>query len=416
MSHIPAPTGPHRGPTPSYLDLVRIREFATYWISQFISCIGDRLDQMAVIALVLRSISVHPDDRAATTILVFLFATLPYVVVTPLAAGLVDRLDRRRLMIGTDLYRAAVVLVAAFYYTTNQPIWHYYVVVFLSGCGTAVFGPCKLSFIPQLVPANNLVKANSVSSMTGTLGTLIGTFVGGQFIQLVAGEMIPPEQLPALEAGALATYESHAILAARGLLLADVVTFLISAWLLWRIRMPRGNPPYYMCQRIRECGGVDSLDPDSREVYRALTTRKQQPYFVDLIESVRYSISHKIGRRQLLLTAHLWLIVGVANAGLQAWAFGVLKLDEEAFSRVFGVLGLSMFFGGMAIGLGQRWFKPRLISTLLMLVLACLAPLPILSSSTGTLMLSIMPLGFVAGAVIIAIDSVYQLTIPNRLR
>jgi MFS family permease len=412
---------PQAGGQPlSYFELFKITEFRRYWISQMVSCIGDRLDQMAVFALILRSHAIEATEKGGATAMIFVFATLPYVLVTPLAGGLTDRVDRKKLMMATDIYRGLVVLIAAFLYTVNLPIWYYYICVFLSGCGTAIFGPCKLSFIPQLVPARGLVKGNSVSSMTGTLGTLIGTYAGGAFIAWMAGPLIPIESLDnavkAMSPEAVAAYGASATQAARWLLLVDAATFAFSFWMLWRVAMPKGNLPYYLNDHIRKIGGEKNLSPEARELVEAASAHARQPYFADFAESFRYCRLHGVARRQLVLTGLVWLIVGVAYAGANIRGINVLGANEEQMGIVLGILGASMFAGCLVVGLGQRWFKPRLVTSVAMLLLAASATLPLLATHWTHLLLAFIPTGIVAGVVIISIDSVYQLTVPNRLR
>src|SRR5215471_8032913 len=84
------------------------------WLAQVVSEIGDYFNNIAVLALVTR-------DTGSGMVVsgVMLSRAIPAVMAGPLAGVLLDRLDRKRIMIASDLIRA--VVAAAFIFTVNEP-------------------------------------------------------------------------------------------------------------------------------------------------------------------------------------------------------------------------------------------------------------------------------------------------------
>ena len=88
-----------------YIELLRAHpHFRRLWLADVASLFGDWLNTLAIFALV-RAIT----DSPAALGIVFIAKLLPSVFAAPFAGLLVDRLDRRRLMIVADLARAVVV-------------------------------------------------------------------------------------------------------------------------------------------------------------------------------------------------------------------------------------------------------------------------------------------------------------------
>jgi MFS family permease len=84
-------------PTP----LRRNRDFMLLWVGQAVSLLGSRITSIAIPLLVYATTG----SPAAVGIVAF-FGTLPYILVQLPAGALVDRIDRKRLMVGCDVVRA----------------------------------------------------------------------------------------------------------------------------------------------------------------------------------------------------------------------------------------------------------------------------------------------------------------------
>jgi len=399
-----------------YGALLRLRDFVTYWFGQLISGVGDRLDQVAVGCLVLRSTTI--EDKGSTIVLIGVMNVLPFLFITPFLGGFADRIDRRRTMIALDAFRGLIVVVAALTFTTDQPVWHYYVLVLLSGCATALYGPCKSALIPQLVPGHLLLKANTMASNSGTMGTLIGGFAGGALIIWVGGALVPPAAFAALSPQEVENYQAMATHAARSLLWVDAATFATSILTLSMLTLYPGNLPYALNDRIKKMGGYARAiaDPALATEVGRVSARARNSYWEDWTASFRFVRTHTVARHLIVMTFVLWALVGFAYAGLQGIGVDFLHLGEDEQGIVLGILGLCMFLGGILVGLFDKYFKPRIVFTSALIGFAAFSFAPTIATNSFQLKIAVIPLGLMAGVILISMDTVYQKAIPNQIR
>lgn len=152
------------------------KNFFTLWSSQVISEFGDKLNQMALVALVYTK---APGSVAAMAKLVF-FVVVPVFLIGPVAGAYVDRWNRKKVMIISDIIRGSVVLVIPFFAVKGM-MAVVYVLIFLSFSATRFFLPSKMAIIPSVVEDDNLLAANSLTSTTRVIASALG-FVGAGFI------------------------------------------------------------------------------------------------------------------------------------------------------------------------------------------------------------------------------------------
>jgi MFS family permease len=157
-----------------YLDLIRRnRQFRRIWLGQVVSQMGDWFDSIAVYTLVL---ALTGSSRAVSLILIARF--LPTFIFGPLAGVLADRFDRKRIMVATDVLRAAVVLGFIF---VDRPerVWLAYVLTVLQLILSTFFEPARSAVIPSVVARRDLVRANTISSATWSVVLAVGAGLGG---------------------------------------------------------------------------------------------------------------------------------------------------------------------------------------------------------------------------------------------
>ena len=142
-------TTTHRRPlTVTYTSLLRNnRNFRLIYIGQTISQLGDWFNAVAVFALLL---DLTGSATAVAWMMIVQF--LPVAVVGPLAGVVVDRVDRRRLMIVTDLLRGSLVLVLLVIRRPDQ-VWIAYVVMAFIVGAQGFFEPARTATIPNITSA-----------------------------------------------------------------------------------------------------------------------------------------------------------------------------------------------------------------------------------------------------------------------
>ena len=191
----------------SYVELLRrYPHFRRLWLADVASLTGDWLNTLAIYALI-RSMT----DSPAALGLVFIAKLLPNVFVSPFAGLLVDRFDRRRLMIAADVVRAAIVCGFVFIRPEHWVGWVYLLAVAQVSVG-AIFQPARSAATPNLVPGDGLSTANALGAITWSTILTLGAGIGGVLVDLFG---------------------------ARTVFLLDAATYLISAALIWRTVIPQ---------------------------------------------------------------------------------------------------------------------------------------------------------------------------------
>jgi len=167
-----------------YVALLRSnRNFRLLYIGQTISQLGDWFNSVAVFALLL-------DLTGSATAIAWMMIVqfMPVAIIGPMAGVIVDRVDRRRLMIGTDLFRGVLILGLLLVRQRDQ-VWIAYVVMALTVGAQAFFEPARTATIPNLTSREELMPANALSSATWSAMLAIGASIGG-LVTALAGRNV----------------------------------------------------------------------------------------------------------------------------------------------------------------------------------------------------------------------------------
>ncbi len=158
----------------TYSTLLRIRPFRNLWLGQAISQIGDAF-YFVVFMFMVRQIT--GDD--AKVGLVAAVEALPYLLFSPYAGVLADRMDRRRIMLLSDIVSGAILVgfAVVLLLLGKPPLWSLFVAAAGISTVRAFFMPAKNATIPALVPADALMRANGLSIMTQNVMSLVALSV-----------------------------------------------------------------------------------------------------------------------------------------------------------------------------------------------------------------------------------------------
>jgi DHA3 family macrolide efflux protein-like MFS transporter len=178
-----APSSPSTAAAPAK---VWTANFILLWQGQLVSIFGDVVYAIALGFWVLAV-------TGSTGLMGALMAasTLPRILVSPVAGVVVDRFDRRALMIWMDTVRgAAVVAVAVAAFAGFLQVWMVFVVgVILGVCG-AFFSPGVNSIIPDITARDKIVQANSVFGMLQPAGNIVGNAAGGVLFAVLGAPVL----------------------------------------------------------------------------------------------------------------------------------------------------------------------------------------------------------------------------------
>jgi MFS family permease len=158
-----------------YLRVLRQNpDFSRLWFAQVISLLGDWFNTVALSALV--SQYTNGSGLAISGLLIARF--LPPMFVSPFAGVLIDRFNRKHILIFSDASRALIVLLLLFA-SGPEHLWLIYVVTVFQFSMSAVFEPGRSAIMPSLVKPEHLLQANTLGNVTWSAMLAIGAIAGG---------------------------------------------------------------------------------------------------------------------------------------------------------------------------------------------------------------------------------------------
>lgn len=166
------------GQIADYRRLLTIRDYRLLWAAQIVSTYGDRLTQMALAALVYGITGSEIGLGLVLTV-----GQAPRALFGLLAGAVADRVSRKTLLVLTDCMRAVIVLVLALW--AGVPLSVVYVLTLLHAAATVFFTPTRYAVLPDVVPREDLLSANTLDESTQSAFDPIAFLTGGALIALV---------------------------------------------------------------------------------------------------------------------------------------------------------------------------------------------------------------------------------------
>ena len=274
------------------------RTFLIVWIGQLVSVTGSVLTGFGL------SIWVYLETNSVTLLAVLTLATtVPGMAITPFAGPLIDRMDRRVVMLLADTSAGVATLAAvSLYFGGNLEIWQIYPIVAVGSMANAFQEPAYLASVPLLVPKAHLGRANGMIQLGPAIGTIAAPALAGVLV-LTAG------------IGAV--------------LLVDMFTFLVAVVTLASVRIPRPVP---------SADGSEEGEPLLRGFARAWTYLRERPGLFGFI----------------LMATLLNFILGFANV---LYLPLLLSFSNEAAAGgIMSIAGVGMLVGSVVMSI---WGGPR---------------------------------------------------------
>ncbi len=215
---------------PGYLTLLKTNPaFRNLWYGQVISELGDWLNSIAIYVLVMQL-----GGGGMAMAFTMMAKLMPIFFVSPLAGVLIDRMDRRTILMASDLFRFVVVLCFLFVDAPGE-LWLLYTLVIIEIALAGFFEPARSAMIPSLTRREELVTANALSGSTWSVMVAVGAALGGLLVSWFGIQTA---------------------------FIIDACTFLVSAFFISRI--PKTTPP------------------------NQPATEEKKTFFQDLLEAGRY--------------------------------------------------------------------------------------------------------------------------------
>jgi MFS family permease len=149
------------------------RNFRRLWGAQVVSEIGDWFYTLAIYNLLLQL-----TGRAGSVALALVLQVLPQTFIGPTAGVVNDRLRRKRVMIAADIGRMLIVLCMLLI-RSKEMVWVVYPLLTAETLLAAFFEPARNAVIPNIVPREDVVVANTLSSTTWSMNLMLGATLGG---------------------------------------------------------------------------------------------------------------------------------------------------------------------------------------------------------------------------------------------
>ncbi|MGF1674510.1 MAG: MFS transporter [Rivularia sp. (in: cyanobacteria)] len=298
---------------------VSMRNFLIVWLGQLVSAMGS---QMTGFAIEIWAWEIT--GKATTLTLVGFFSLLPSIIITPISGVIVDRFNRKLLMmVGDTVAVLSTIVILLLHLTNNLQIWHFYLTGAIVGTFNQFQSLAYSASVSLMIPKQHYTRASSLE------------FVSSYGSQIIA---------PAL-AGFLYT-----IIGFVGIWLIDIFTFSIAISTLFFINIPQPLP-------TKETEKITNIWHDLGFGWRYITNQKS--LLALLIVNILFWLPHDIGNSLytpmiLSRTNNNTLVLGslASAAGLGGVMGAIIVSTWGGFQRkIKGVL-----FGMMGAGLSKIIF------------------------------------------------------------
>jgi MFS family permease len=291
-------------------EALRSDDFRRLFAIRLITQSGDGLFQAALVS----SIVFNPEEQ--NTILGFAIATLvvslPFSILGPFTGVFIDRWSRRRILVVAPWLRAAAVWLVLFEPTASP-------VLFFGGALWVLsvnrfYLATAVAVVPRLVPTEDLLMANSMSTVGGTVALLLGVFAGGWIADLVGD--------------------------------APVIAFAGAGWIVASLVATRISSPL-LPHHVPEAPVRDEVRRVLREFADGITRLARTPRALGPITSITLD---QVGQGIVLV--------------LSLFVFrDLLEQDVGSFANLIGAGGLGVLLGILTVGkLEERLPKERIVA------------------------------------------------------
>jgi len=185
-----------------------MKGFTVVWIGQVVSLLGTAMSNFA-----LTIWAYEITGKATALALVGFFFLTPMVVLSPIAGAIVDRSNRKLMMMLSDLAAGlTTVLILILYASGNLQIWHLYITALISGSFQTFQWPAFSAAITMMMPKEQYARANGMMDLAGS--------ASGIFAPVLAGALL-------------------AYIGLTGILIIDIVSFVVAIGALLVVRIPQ---------------------------------------------------------------------------------------------------------------------------------------------------------------------------------
>lgn len=343
------------------------RDFLKLWFGQFVSEIGSRITRDGLPLAAVMVLGATPLAMSALRVVSF----LPVALLGVFVGVWVDRLHRRPLMMFADVARAVLLLfIPAAAITHHLHLWMLMVVAAVTGVLTLLFDCSYQAYVPWLIDRRNLAEGNSKLGVTASAAEIIGPALTGVLVQALTAPIA---------------------------ILFDALSYLVSAFSLWRI-----------------AGKERALESGEPASHRIRDWRKE------VVEGFEAILSNRV----LLGLAGAVLTLGFATSILGVlytlYAIKTLHMSALLFGVMVMVGGVGSLIGAFLCNiLVRRFGLGRVIITMLFLYGAVSSLIPLASGTlarAATFMMLAQLFGDMTGVIYEILDVTIRQSVTSDER
>ncbi len=283
---------------------LRQRNFALLWFGGLISLMGDWLLDTGLTFYIYDQTE---STLAAGGLLVASFA--PMVLLGSVAGVFVDRWDRKRTMMATNLIRTVIVLLLLLE-ASGGWLWVAYIVVFVQSAIAAFFAPAESALLPVLAGRDRLGAANSLNVLNNSIAKLLGP--------AVAGVLLGALGLP-------------------GVVLADSASFLVAGAMIGFIEVP-------------SLPRAEEIKSAARSAWAA--------FWGEWLDGLRLVGRHSIVSGVFVVALTAAAANSILSALYPAWVKDILASGPQVFGLLTSAEAVGGLIGGVAVGHVSSLVRP----------------------------------------------------------
>ncbi|MBN1680432.1 MAG: MFS transporter [Anaerolineae bacterium] len=299
--------------------VMSVSDFRHLWAGQMISFVGDALAYNTMTLAIIRMADDAGEKSGMYLSTLFVLSALPSLFLGIVAGTLVDRANRKHIMITADVIRGFLALGFLLVHDLNQ-IWIFIAVsVFLSTVSTFFF-PARTAIMPLMLDKEQLLAANALAQLTTTLAVVVGAAIAGVLVG------IADATAPAF--------------------IADSLSFFLSALFIARISISGRVTP------APDQAGIEIIPSGTLPARHIISALRKMAG--EMLVGLRYVFSDRVMRGVLISFLALFLGLGAANITFVPLLIDDLGMPEEGlgvirFSQTLGIILSSAITAAVAV-------------------------------------------------------------------
>jgi len=274
--------------------LLKNRNFVPLWIGQMVSYMGDQFMLIAALAVVSKLAAA---SSGIVTAGLGLSNALPSILLGLLGGVLVDRLDRKAVMIVSDIVRGLALFSLLLVNNDPAHLWIFFVVLAVTGAASTLFYPARASALPAIVPHQMLAGANALLEAGFVIALVFGALLAGLLVQ---------------------TFGPNLAFSFNG------VAYLFSAIMIALLRIPK--------HAIQP-----TVDSSARQVWH------------ELLEGLRYILYTRSMRYIMGMSVMISASIGAVLLLSLDYLTKQLRVGPSQYGMVIAILGIGIVIGGVLI-------------------------------------------------------------------